>query len=459
MNGIEKSVVRLLAIDDDPATLELIETVLAQDGLEIQTAADPELGLSLVLHLRPHIVLLDLLMPKIGGMRVLERIVQFDPTTEVILMTGGYSTESAVEAIRKGASDYLTKPLDVDKLRLRVEKLVQDNLRAQQAMRLDQELVEAYSFENMIGRSAEMLQVYTRIRRVAPHFRTALVSGPTGTGKELVARALHRLSPAASGPFAVCNCAAVVETLVESELFGSLKGAFTGATQDRIGLFEYADGGTLLLDEIGEMPLPTQSKLLRVLQTQEIQRVGSPSTRKVDVRVVVATNRDLRALAASRQFREDLYYRLSMVEIQLPPLAERMEDLPLLERHFLEHFAALYKKPVATLTRRAQAVLGRHDWPGNVRELQNVFGLACMMTQGNTIDVADLPSYLSKPESPANVEDESMLPLDGLERRHARRVLERVGGNKVRAARVLGVSRATFYRLLSVKESVNERAA
>ena len=455
----EKPIVRLVAIDDDPATLELIETVLAQDGLEIQTATDPELGLSLVLRLRPLIVLLDLSMPKLGGMYVLERIVQFDPTTEVILLTGDYSTESAVEAIRKGASDYLTKPLDLKKLRLRVEKLVQDNLRAQQAMRLDQELVEAYSFENMIGRSAEMLQVYTRIRRVAPHFRTALVSGPTGTGKELVARALHRLSPAASGPFAVCNCAAVVETLVESELFGSLKGAFTGATQDRIGLFEYADGGTLLLDEIGEMPLPTQSKLLRVLQTQEIQRVGSPSTRKVDVRVVAATNRDLRALAASRQFREDLYYRLSMVEIQLPPLAERMEDLPLLERHFLEHFAALYKKPVATLTRRAQAVLGRHDWPGNVRELQNVFGLACMMTQGNTIDVADLPSYLSKPESPANVEDESMLPLDELSKRHARRVLERVGGNKVRAARVLGVSRVTFYRLLNdSKEKVSGRA-
>ena len=445
----EKPVVRLMVIDDDPATLELIETVLAQDGLEIQTASDPELGLSLALRLRPQIVLLDLVMPKLGGMDVLERIVQFDPTTDVILLTGNYSTESAVEAIRKGASDYLTKPLDVEKLRLRVEKLVQDSLRAQQAMRLDQELVEAYSFENMIGRSPEMLQVYTRIRRVAPHFRTALVSGPTGTGKELVARALHHLSPAASGPFAVCNCAAVVETLVESELFGSLKGAFTGATQDRIGLFEYADGGTLLLDEIGEMPLPTQSKLLRVLQTQEIQRVGSPSTRKVDVRVVAATNRDLRALAANRQFREDLYYRLSMVEIQLPPLAERMEDLPLLERHFLEHFAALYKKPVATLTRRAQAVLGRHDWPGNVRELQNVFGLACMMIQGSTIDVADLPPYLSKPGTRTDVEDESMLPLEELSKRHARRVLDRVGGNKVQAARVLGVSRVTFYRLLN----------
>lgn len=455
----EKLVVRLLAIDDDPATLELVETVLAQEGLEMETASDPELGLSLALRLRPQIVLLDLAMPKLGGMDILDRLVQFDPTTEVILMTGDYSTESAVEAIRRGASDYLTKPLDVDKLRQRVGKLVQDSLQVQAALRLDANLVEVYSFQNMIGRSAKMLQVYTRIRRVAPHFRTALVSGPTGTGKELVARALHQLSPVASGPFAVCNCAAVVETLVESELFGSLKGAYTGATQDRIGLFEYADGGTLLLDEIGEMPLATQAKLLRVLQTQEIQRVGSPSTRKVDVRVVAATNRDLRTLAANRQFREDLYYRLSMVEIQLPALAERREDLPLLERHFLEHFAGLYKKPVATLTRRAQGVLERHTWPGNVRELQNVFGLACMINQENTIDVADLPAYLSKPEGQRTKDDESMLSLDELASRHARRVLERVGGNKVRAARVLGISRATFYRLISERETSTPKIA
>lgn len=453
MSASDNPVVRLVAIDDDPATLRLIEAVLAQEGLEIQTASDPEVGLSLVLHNRPQIVLLDLTMPKLGGMEILERIVQFDPTTEVILMTGDYSTESAVQAILKGASDYLNKPLAVEKLRLRVEKLVQEGLLAQKAVGNDEKLLEAYTFANMVGRSPQMLQLYRRIRRVAPHYRTALVTGPTGTGKELVARALHQLSPALAGPFAVCNCAAVVETLVESELFGSVKGAFTGASQDRIGLFEYADGGTVMLDEIGEMPLPTQSKLLRVLQTQEIQRVGSPATRKVNVRVVAATNRDLRTLAAEKQFREDLYYRLTMVEIKLPPLSERKEDLALLERHFLEHFAALYKRPVATLTRRAQSVLARHSWPGNVRELENVFGLACMMAEGKTIDVSDLPAYLSHPEGQTNLEDESMLPLEELDARHARRVLDRVGGNKAQAAEILGVSRATFYRLLSDKKA------
>ncbi|HLY59197.1 MAG TPA: sigma-54 dependent transcriptional regulator [Terriglobia bacterium] len=447
--GTEKSTVRLVAIDDDAATLQLISTVLAQDKLEIFTATDPEIGLQIVYQKKPQIVLTDLMMPKLGGMELLERIQAFNPTIEIILMTGQYSTESAVEAIQKGASDYMNKPLSVDKLRNRVEKLVQEAHRAQRAFQLDHELVEAYSFEGIIGRSVEMLDVYTRIRRVAPHFHTALVTGPTGTGKELVARSLHHLSPAASGPFVVCNCSAIIETLFESELFGYVKGAFTGATQDKIGMFEYANGGALLLDEIGEMPLTTQAKLLRVLQSQEIQRVGSPAARKIDVRVVAATNRDLPALVAEKQFREDLFYRLSMVEIKLPSMMDRIEDLPLLVRHFLEQFARQYDKPIATLTRRAQALLARHPWPGNVRELENVFGHACMMAEGNIIDVADLPSYLSKPGSRATLQDDVTLPLEELDRRHARRVLDHVGGNKVRAAEILGISRATLYRLIA----------
>ena len=459
MEGTEKSAVRLVAIDDDSATLQLISTVLAQDDLEILTATDPEVGLEIIHKKRPQIVLTDLMMPKMGGMELLERVQAFNPTTEVILMTGQYSTESAVEAIQKGASDYMNKPLSVEKQRHRIENLVQEARRTQRALQLDHELVEAYRFEGMIGRSVQMLDVYTRIRRVAPHYRTALVTGPTGTGKELVARSLHHLSPVASGPFAVCNCSAIIETLFESELFGYVKGAFTGATQDKIGVFEYANGGTLLLDEIGEMPLTTQAKLLRVLQSQEIQRVGSPAVRKIDVRVVAATNRDLRALAAEKQFREDLYYRLSMVEIALPSLLDRLEDLPLLERHFMERFAAQYNKPLAALTRRAQALLARHSWPGNVRELENVFGHACMMAEGNTIDVPDLPGYLSNPESRGLLQDDVMLPLEELDRRHARRVLGHVGGNKVRAAEILGVSRATLYRLIADEKSEGKKEA
>jgi two-component system response regulator HydG len=275
-----------------------------------------------------------------------------------------------------------------------------------------------------------------------------LVTGETGTGKELVASALHRLCPMSRGPFVVCNSTAIVETLFESELFGYVKGAFTGASQDRAGMFEFAHGGTLFMDEIGELPLAAQAKLLRVLQNQEVQRVGSPSARKVDVRVVAATNRDLRQMVAQKQFRDDLYYRLSMVEIRLPRLINRKEDLSLLERHFIESFAAKYKKPVRGITRRAQALLARYPWPGNVRELENILGYACMMTDREVVDVRDFPERLRTQATEHAAPDDSMLPLEELDRRHARRVLERVGGNRVRAAEILGISRATLYRML-----------
>ncbi|MBI4463073.1 MAG: sigma-54-dependent Fis family transcriptional regulator, partial [Acidobacteria bacterium] len=327
-SGRDAPSVVLMAIDDDPHCLSLIEESLAQDDLKILTTTDPARGLELVAREHPQIVLLDLMMPRISGLEVLDRIVGLDPGTEVILMTAHQSLESAVEAIQKGACDYLAKPLSLDRLRQMVGRLLEEARRRQQALQLDRQLLETYEFEGLIGRSPLMLDVFARIRRIGPHFRTMLVTGATGTGKELVARALHRRSPAASGTFAVCNCSAVVETLFESELFGYVKGAFTGATQDKMGLFEYAHGGTLLLDEIGEMPLGAQAKLLRVLQNQEIQRVGSPLVRKVDVRVIAATHRDLRALVAEKQFREDLYYRLAMVQLHLPPLAERKEDLP-----------------------------------------------------------------------------------------------------------------------------------
>ena len=300
----------------------------------------------------------------------------------------------------------------------------------------------------MVGRSPLMMDVFARVRRAAPHFRTALITGATGTGKELVARAMHRLSPASAARMATCNCSAIVETLFESELFGYVKGAFTGAASDKIGLFEYANGGTVFLDEIGDMPLATQSKLLRVLEYREFQRVGSPVSRRADVRVVAATNRDLRDLMSKGQFREDLFYRLSMVEIKLPRLAERKEDLPLLERFFIEQFAAQYGRRIRGLTRDAQIVLARYSWPGNVREVENVLGHAYMMAEGDTIDVRDLPEHLQGAVVPEPVEDEDLLPLAEVHRRHALRVLERVEGNKARAAKILGIHRATLYRLI-----------
>jgi DNA-binding NtrC family response regulator len=447
--------VKLVAIDDDPRSLELIAEALAQPALEILTSTDPQAGLEIVLRERPEVVLLDMVMPKLSGMDLLERIVEAQPGADVILMTAHYSTDSAVEAIRKGASDYLTKPISIAVLRQKLEKLLADARQRRRALHLERELASACSFEGMIGRSPLMLEVFARIRRVAPHFRTALVTGPTGAGKELVARALHRLSPAAAGPFAACNCSAVTESLFESELFGYVRGAFTGAVKDKVGLFEYASGGVLLLDEIGDMPLATQGKLLRVLQTQEVQRLGSPVPRPIDVRIVAATNRDLRALIAARQFRDDLYYRLSMVEILVPPLADRKEDLPLLERHLLERFSEQYRHPVRSITRRAQAVLARYHWPGNVRELENVLGNACMSIDGDLIDFRDLPERLRTHPAADTGAEEALLSLPELERRHVLRVLERVGGNKVRAAEILGISRATLYRILGETSAAN----
>jgi len=449
MTEAHKPPVTILAVDDEAPVLELITTVLSEQDVEVLTSTDPEEGLELVRRRRPAIVLLDLMMPKMSGMELLERILNVAPDTEVVLMTAHYSTESAVEAIKNGACDYLNKPVPVEVLRQRIGKLVADARQRQQASQLDAALVEASQFEGIVGRSPLMMEVFTRIRRVAPHYRTVLVTGATGTGKELVARALHRHSPVASGQFGVCNCSAVVETLFESELFGHVKGAFTGAGADKIGLFEYANNGTVFLDEIGDMPPATQAKLLRVLQNQEIQRVGSPVVRKVNVRVVAATHRDLRAMAAGKTFREDLYYRLSMIEIKLPRLADRREDIPLLLKHLLGRFSEQYGRPFRGLTPRAQAILACYSWPGNVRELENVIGAACMLTGREVIDVSDLEERLRRPSSGDAWADEELLSLEDLQRRHVRRVLERVEGNKVRAAEILGISRATLYRLLS----------
>lgn len=427
----------------------MVRSALATQGVEILTSDDPEAGFEIFLRTRPRIVLLDLVMPNISGIELLERITAIDPGVDVILITGHYSAESAVEAIQKGAADYLTKPVEIEKLRARVASLLADADMRQRTLRLDQELIDAYQFEGMVGRSPLMLEVYAKIRRISPHFRTVLVSGATGTGKELVAKALHRLSPSSRGPFVVCNCSALVDTLVESELFGYIRGAFTGAVQDKIGMFEHADKGTIFLDEVGELSPAAQAKLLRVLQTRQVQRVGSLTPRNVDVRVIAATHRNLKTLVQEGRFREDLYYRLAVVEIGLPLLAHRREDLPLLERYFIQKFSQEYGKPIAGLVRRAQTRLATYPWPGNVRELENVLGNACMMADGNLIDIADLPERLRGPVDVEMSVDDTFLSLEELQRRHIIRVLEGVGGNKARAAEVLGIGRATIYQMLS----------
>jgi DNA-binding NtrC family response regulator len=444
-SSVESSKLTLVIIDDNAGSLEFLSAALAEEGLTIFTAQDPEEGIEIVYAEHPQIVLTDLVMPGITGLEVLERVVEFDPAIDVVLMTAHYSSESAVEAIRKGASDYLNKPVPLAVLRERIAKLIDEARKRQRLLAADAGMRDEARFEGMIGRSAAMWETFARIRRVAPHYRTTLVTGQTGTGKELTARALHQLSPVSKGRFVVLNCSAVVETLFESELFGHVKGSFTGANQDKMGLFEFADKGTIFLDEIGDMPLGTQAKLLRTLQNQEVLRVGSLSPRRIDARVIAATHRDLREAVAAKAFREDLFYRLSMVEIKVPALEERKEDIPLLTGFFLEKFSSQFGKEIKGITQRAQIMLARHNWPGNIRELENVVGHASMMVLGDLIDVADLPDYLRFPArqqpAPISIAEEGSDSFEDHERRLVHDALTRAEGNQSKAARELRIGR------------------
>jgi len=444
-----RSPISLVVIDDNARSLEFIATALGSGDVQIFTASDPEMGLDLVYTHRPQVVMTDLVMPGLSGLEVLERIAEFDPAIDVVLMTAHYTTDTAVEAIRKGAADYLNKPIALATLRDRVGRIIDTARRRQRVRSAEEQVMESAQFEGIVGRSPQMWEMFSRIRRIAPHYRAAIVTGETGTGKELVAHVLHKLS-GVNGRFVVLNCSAVVETLFESELFGHVRGAFTGADRDKPGLIEHATGGTLFLDEIGDMPLTTQAKLLRVLQNQEVQRVGSLSPQKADVRFVAATNKDLRAAIADRQFREDLFFRLSMVGIHVPPLKERMDDLPLLVRHFVRKFSKQYNKEIHGLTQRAQILLGRHTWPGNIRELENVIGHGCMMTMSDMIDVVDLPPLSAQKASAAGAIQHSSYPddseassqsLEEHEKQLVMQALSEAGGNQSRAARQLHIGR------------------
>jgi DNA-binding NtrC family response regulator len=445
---------RLLVIDDDPAILALIGTVALAEGFEVITVGD---GAALVPHLRQpttDLVLVDVRVPATGGLDVLRTIRGVNPRCHIVVMSGHATIDAAVEAVKLGALDYLSKPFDTQRLR-RLLAAVRSETGRRRGRHAGEGRDSCHvEFCGMIGGGPAMQEVFGLIRRVAPHAHVALVTGETGTGKELVARALHRLGPRSSRRFITVNCSAVVEGLFESELFGHLRGAFTGATDYKAGLLEVADGGTLFLDEVAELPASVQGKLLRVIENGEVQRVGSVEPRKVDVRLVAATNRDLQVDVAAGRFRGDLYYRLNIAEIRLPPLRQRREDIPALAATFVRTFAQRFGKPLLGLTPEAERRLIAASWDGNVRQLRNVLERACMLADGELVTDADLACFLEQPIRPEEVASVAWLrrnpsvALQQLERDHIVKTLEGVGGNKAVAARLLGVSRRALYRQL-----------
>ncbi len=440
----------IYVVDDEANMVELLVAYLEQMGFPAMGSTDTQEALEHIRAGQCRVVVVDVKMPAMDGFTFLEKVLQHDPGIHVILITGYYSMDSAIDAIKRGAYDYLCKPLDRARLEKSLDELVELSSRRKQIRELEERLLSKLEFHGIVGKSPAMLEVFDLAQKVSKHYTNVLITGTTGSGKELVAKALHQMSPVAQQRFAVCNCSALVDTLLESQLFGHVRGAFTGATDTRPGLFEYANGGTVFLDEVGEMSLPMQAKLLRVIHNREIQRVGSPEVRKVDVRLIAATNRDLRAEVLAGRFREDLYYRLSTIQIRVPGLAERLEDIPILMQYFLKKYNQAYDKNIQGLTRRTQTVLLQHAWPGNVRELENVISSACITTTSDFIDVHDLPEHLQKPAGPAAAGDPNWrpLPLAEVRRLHIQRVLEMCGGNRVRAAEILGIGRTSLYRFL-----------
>jgi DNA-binding NtrC family response regulator len=452
MAGSKPHLPRLLVVDDEPSVLEIMGRVAEEAGFEAVTCHS---GPEAFEHLRHHhadLAAVDLLMPDIGGMEVLRAIREADPDCQVILMSGDGSMENAVEAVKLGAIDCLSKPFDFARLKRILSDVREDATRRRLLLDAEREVADKSEFCGMVGRSAVMQGLFTLIRRLAPHARSVLVSGETGTGKELVARAFHRTGPRRDKRFVTINCSAVVETLFESELFGHARGAFTGAVESKLGLFEMAHGGTLFLDEIGELPLVMQSKLLRVLESGEVQRVGAVEPRRVDVHVLASTNRNLLAETAAGRFRSDLYYRLNVLEIKVPALRDRREDIPYLTAAFVRECSTRLGKGIVGLTPAAERKLAGAEWSGNVRELRNVVERACILADSEFI--ADREFSIGLSAAVPGVVTRSSQPDEGtlsaVERGRIVEVMVGVGGNKSKAAKILGLDRRSLYRRLEL---------
>jgi two-component system response regulator HydG len=448
--------VRLLVVDNDIVHARTMGEALGRLGLDVTVVGSGGEGARRIGQETFDLVVTDLMMNDIGGLEILARAKQASPETEVIVVTGHGTIPSAVLAMQQGAFTYLQKPLDLGHLRAAVEKASEGIRLKRQNLELNRRLDEKFGFEGVIGSSPQMLALIDRMKRIAPTDATVLIQGETGTGKELVAQAIHQNSPRKPKPFVALNCAALSENILESELFGHVKGAFTDASSDRIGKFEYAHGGTLFLDEVGDMPMATQIKLLRVLESAEITRVGSNTPVRVNVRILSATNRNLEEAIANGAFRSDLYHRLKVVTIAIPTLRERAADIPLLIEHFVRQFSRRHGKTIKGVSLAARVRLGSYAWPGNVRQLRNVVESMIVVDCDQTLDVDDLPLELGAgnagPEAAAAVDMRSGLsalvgrPLEEVERIFIAETLRLTGGNREQAAELLGIGERTLYR-------------
>ena len=439
---------RILIVDDELPQLELIGGFLKKQGFDVIEAEGGEKGLQMFRQASFDLVLTDQKMPKMSGLELLKAIRALNPEAAVIVMTAYGSIETAVSAIKEGATDYLTKPVDLEELLLRIEKVRERHRLLTENFELREALQERHRIEGIIGESGHMQEVLSLVRRVAPSEATVLIRGESGTGKELIAQAIHYASPRASRPLVRLNCAALPETLLESELFGHEKGAFTGAYATRKGRFEMANGGSLFLDEIGDLRLHLQAKLLRVLQEKEFERVGSSRPIPVDVRILAATHRDLEKMIQEGQFREDLYYRLNVVTVVLPPLRERRQDIPPLLDHLVKKFAEKNGKTIKGFTQEARDALLRYDYPGNVRELENIVERATVITRDEVIGRSDLPLTVQASEKGDDTGTNMTAVVEGLERKMIKEALAQSDGIQTRAAEKLGMTeRALRYKL------------
>lgn len=448
----------ILIVEDEAKMSRLLELTLAEEGYASRAAPDAERGLKILRAEPVDLVITDLKLPGMNGLEFLHAVKRTNAELPVVVMTAYGTVNTAVEAMKSGASDYVLKPFSLDEMKLIIRKALDVHQLQQENRSLREALGQRYDFKNIVAGSDRMQEVLATVVRVAPTVSTVLLGGETGVGKDLIARAIHEHSRRSSGPFVKINSTAIPENLLESELFGYEKGAFTGAMTSKPGKFELADKGTLFLDEIGDVPPPTQVKLLRVLQEREFERLGGTKTLKVDVRLVAATNRDLRAALEQGTFREDLYYRLNVVPINIPPLREHKEDIPALVNHFIRFYAPQAGKTIRGITPEAVKLLMDFHWPGNVRELQNIIERAIALSGGDTIETGDIRFDVSASRHSAAGAEESRVPfppagmtLDQYEDEIIREALRRANGNKSHAARLLGLSRnALRYRLSKI---------